>query len=102
MTAARYWRHLRGNDLVDAQLAARWYVHADDTIGGWVVMPADLPPSSGVPAVASFLAEATARYIAELHNANLLQARNEGLRSCGRWAESDSAIGHLAQGNPHA
>lgn len=71
MTAARYWRHLSGHDLVAAQLAARWFVHEDDTIGGWCVMPADLPPSSGVPAVASFLAEETARHITGLHNTAL-------------------------------
>lgn len=66
---AQTWSRLRGPHLVQAQLAATWYVHADDTIGGWAIMPADLPPSSGIPAVASFLAETTARHIAALHNA---------------------------------
>ena len=68
---AHEWRQLRGTDLVAAQMSARWHVHADDTIGGWAVMPADLPPSSGVPTVASFLAEECARHITSLHNTTL-------------------------------
>ncbi len=65
------WRALSGQALVNAQLAARWHVHADDTIGGWAVMPADVPPSSGVPAVASFVARECAERIVALHNADL-------------------------------
>lgn len=65
------WRELRGADLVAAQLAARWYAWPDDTIGGWSVMPDNCPPSTGVPAVGSFLAEHTARHITDLHNATL-------------------------------
>lgn len=65
------WRALRGDALVAAQLAATWYVHADDTIGGWCIMPIDQPPSCGVPAVASFLGEQVARHTADLHQAKL-------------------------------
>jgi hypothetical protein len=65
------WRQLRGQRLDAAQMAARWHVHADDVIGGWAVMPEDLPPSSGVPTVASFLSEDCARHITSLHNAAL-------------------------------
>ena len=62
------WRGLRGADLEQAIRAARWYVEPDDTIGGWCVMPADVPPSSGIPAVASFLSKAAAEHITALHN----------------------------------
>lgn len=68
MTTALHWLDLRGADLDRAQLASRWWVHADDTIGGWAIMPADLPPSSGIPAVATFLSRAAAVHIVELHN----------------------------------
>ena len=65
------WHTLHGQALVDAQLAAYWHVHPDDTIGGWAIMPCPLPPSSGVPAVADFLSEQTAQHITDLHNAAL-------------------------------
>jgi hypothetical protein len=59
------------DDFRDAQMAARWYAHFDDTIGGWCVMPVDQPPSTGIPAVASFVFRAAAEHIADLHNATL-------------------------------
>ncbi|MEU4558390.1 hypothetical protein AB0F72_08370 [Actinoplanes sp. NPDC023936] len=71
VTTVRYWRHLCGTELIDAQLVARWFALADDTIGGWAVMPCDLPPSSGVSPVAAVPSERVARHIAELHNAAL-------------------------------
>ena len=50
-------------------LAVVWYARPDDTIGGWCVMPADVPPSAGShPAVADFVRERDARHIAWLHN----------------------------------
>jgi hypothetical protein len=65
------WDHLRGDDLVAAMRAATWYAVPDDTIGGWCVMPIDLPRSSGVPAVGDFLSEGLAKDIAADHNAKL-------------------------------
>jgi hypothetical protein len=54
--------------LAAAQLAATWYARPNDLIGGWCVMPADEPPSSGPPEVASFASETVAQHIADLHN----------------------------------
>lgn len=71
MTILDDWRSLRGDDLEQAVLTARWWVHQDDTIGGWCIMPVNLPPSSGYPDVAHFLTESAARHIADLHNATL-------------------------------
>lgn len=68
------WRTLRGAELEDAMLRARWFVHPNDVIGGWSVTPADLPPSSGVPEVATFLSEQAARHITDLHNTSLEDA----------------------------
>jgi hypothetical protein len=62
------WRQLRGPDLVKAMLSARWYARPDDLIGGWCVMPCDLPPSSGAPEVGGFMCEEHARHVADLHN----------------------------------
>lgn len=55
-------------------LSGRWYVHADDLIGGWAVMNVDKPPSqcdarAGEGEIASFVSEAVARHIADLHHA---------------------------------
>lgn len=49
-----------------------WYARPDDLIGGWCVMPRNLPPSSGWPPPAEFLDEGLARHVAELHNRWLL------------------------------
>lgn len=49
-------------------LLARWYVRANDTIGGWAIMPMDEPPSSGCLEIADFVSEEHARHIAALHN----------------------------------
>jgi len=76
------WRELRGADLVAAQLTARWYAWPDDTIGGWSVMPDNSPPSTGIPAVGSFLSEQAARHIADLHNASLTSA---GVQPLDQW-----------------
>ncbi len=70
-TTVEGWRELRGVPLIEAILRARWYAWADDTIGGWSVMPYNAPPSSGVPAAASLLGEELAEHIARLHNATL-------------------------------
>lgn len=65
------WRSLRGADLEQAMLAARWFVQVDDLIGGWCVTVVDLPPSAGYPSVADFLSRAAAEHIVGLHNATL-------------------------------
>lgn len=52
----------------------RWFAHPNDLIGGWCVTTVDKPPSQHAPGdftVADFIDEATARYIAELHNSRL-------------------------------
>lgn len=45
-----------------------WYARKNDTIGGWCVMPVDLPPSTGIPTVGDFMNESVARYVAYTHN----------------------------------
>jgi hypothetical protein len=62
------WRPLRGPAFVTALNRARWYVQENDEVGGWCVMPADVPPSSGVPQVASTMSYATAYNVAAEHN----------------------------------
>lgn len=52
-------------------MTVRWYPRENDLVGGWCVMPADLPPSSGVHEVADVVSEEVARHIADLHNAAL-------------------------------
>lgn len=66
------WRALVGDALVSAQIHAKWWAWPDDTIGGWAVMPHNVPPSTGTPVVGSFLCEQTARHIADLHNESVL------------------------------
>jgi hypothetical protein len=66
-----YWRALRGPDLEEAMLAARWFVQPDDPIGGWCVTVVDPPPSAGYPSVADFLSRTCAEHIELLHNADL-------------------------------
>ncbi len=70
-TSIAQWRELRGAALNTAILAADWYAWPDDTIGGWAVMPVNVPPSSGAPTVGTFLSEQIARHIAQLHNRDL-------------------------------
>lgn len=48
-----------------------WFVEADDLIGGWVIVPLPMPPSTGIVEIASFVHEDMARYIASLHNEHL-------------------------------
>jgi hypothetical protein len=62
------WRALRGAALTDAILNGDWYAWPDDTIGGWAIMPINVPPSAGAPIIGSFLDERTARHITEVHN----------------------------------
>lgn len=56
-----------------------WYAHPNDLIGGWSVMNRDHPPSGlnrhvdpDGREVATFMSEADARRIVELHNAATL------------------------------
>jgi hypothetical protein len=62
------WRELRGPAYVAALLDAPWYARANDLIGGWCVMPAPVPPSSGLPEAADFCSAPVAAHIAEAHN----------------------------------
>jgi len=62
------WRQLRGDALVDRVMTSSWYAQPNDLVGGWCVMPVDLPPSSGFFEVADFCDERIARYVAKLHN----------------------------------
>lgn len=80
-------RALRREELVDALAAATWYVHPNDLIGGWCVMPVDAPPSSGCVEIADVIAERLARAIADEHNLRrrIEQEKAEGLR---RYRES--------------
>jgi hypothetical protein len=64
-------RGLRGGELVDALDKSTWYVHPNDVIGGWSIMPVDAPPSSGCVEVADCIAEQIAHGIADRHNARL-------------------------------
>jgi hypothetical protein len=52
----------------------RWYAHPNDLIGGWSILTHDGPPSeldgSNGREVATFVFEADARRIADLHNAD--------------------------------
>jgi hypothetical protein len=44
----------------------------NDLIGGWCIMPVPLTPGIvQVPEIADFLSERNARYMVNLHNANL-------------------------------
>lgn len=53
----------------------RWYAQPNDLIGGWCVMPVDLPPSSGCWQVADFIGgQEMAEYVAELHNRRVEEA----------------------------
>lgn len=68
-------RELRGDALVGYIMNADWYAQPDDLIGGWCVVPLDLPPSSGVFTIADFIDERAARHIAWLHNRWLSERR---------------------------
>jgi hypothetical protein len=68
-------RKLRGEALVGYMMNTTWYARADDLIGGWCVVPLDLPPSSGVFEIANFVEERAARHIAWLHNRWLSERR---------------------------
>lgn len=80
------WRSLRYDELTTAMLAAPWYAHPNDLIGGWCVTVVDLPPSSGAPEAASFMDEGAARHIVDLHNEHI---RTAALRDAdrARWKE---------------
>jgi len=66
-------RKLRGEALVGFMMNTKWYARENDLIGGWCVVPLDLPPSSGVFEIANFIDERAARHIAWLHNRWLSQ-----------------------------
>ncbi len=62
-------RRLRGQALVVHLMRSYWYAMPNDLIGGWCVVPIQLPPSAGVVEIATFIDEEFARHIAALHNA---------------------------------
>lgn len=68
-------RKLRGQALVGFMMNTKWYARENDLIGGWCVVPLDLPPSSGIWEIADFIDERAARHIAWLHNAWLARRR---------------------------
>jgi hypothetical protein len=68
-------RKLRGEALIGFMMNTAWYAQPNDLIGGWCVVPLDLPPSSGVFTIADFTDERAARHIAWLHNAWLAERR---------------------------
>ena len=91
-------RKLRGEELVDALAAATWYVHANDLIGGWSVMPLDVPPSSGCVEIAEVISERLARGIADEHNVRrrIEAEKAEGLR---RYREQAAARPEVLPGD---
>jgi hypothetical protein len=62
------WQGMSGPALSRALVQARWFARPNDLNGAWSVMPADAPPSSGIPVVADVASEAVARHIAAQHN----------------------------------
>lgn len=78
----------------------RWFPRADDTIGGWCLMPADVPPSTGVPPVAHFLSEETAHYISALRDRDLgLMDPLHGWAPCEAPGCPLAGLGDFDQGN---
>jgi hypothetical protein len=66
------WRLRTGSDLIDAMMAATWYVYQDSYTGaGWAVTVVDEPPSKGAPVVTWVASETIARHLADLHNTHL-------------------------------
>lgn len=63
-----YLRSLNPEKLEQELMSRSWYVHPNDLIGGYCVMPIDAPPSSGCFSIADFMVESHARHIVELHN----------------------------------
>jgi hypothetical protein len=62
---------LTPEELEKELLLRHWYVHHNDLIGGFCLMPVDAPPSSGCFPVADFISESSAVRIADLHNRDL-------------------------------
>lgn len=81
-------------DFAAAALAARWYAHPNDLIGGWCVMPVDQPPSCGVGEVADFTRQEIAEHIAGLHNARLAGIR--AIQATGDPADAELPAGATA------
>lgn len=78
----------------------RWYALRNDVIGGWCVMPANQPPSWGIPEVADFVSEQVASHIADLHNEWLERRVHDYVDSpvvggtCLHCGEPESALQH--------
>lgn len=71
-----HWRSLRGTELEEAMLTARWYAHQDEIVG-WCISVSPEPPDVGYPTHGGFLGRVVAEHIAELHNAALADAEME-------------------------
>jgi len=82
-----------------------WWVQPDDLIGGWVIVPLPLPPSSGIMQIADFTHEDVARYVASLHNQRLFgedfaigSATSlgpvDGLSAPGQWGTISDGTGN--------
>ena len=61
-------RLLNDDELETYLIFREWYVQPNDLIGGYCVMPVDLPPSSGWPEVADFHSQRAARHVVLVHN----------------------------------
>ncbi len=72
-TLLSWARGLHPHELREWFMSATWYAQPDDLVGGWCVMPVPFPPSSGFFSVAEFMDQATAQYVAGLHNDKLNQ-----------------------------
>jgi transcriptional regulator with XRE-family HTH domain len=66
-----YLRSLEPDQLETELLNRKWYVHPNDLIGGFCVMPVDAPPSSGCFEIAESMSEGWAKHITELHNSEI-------------------------------
>lgn len=88
------WQALRGEHLATAQRQARWRAMPDDTIGGWCIMPDPRPPSTGIPAVGTFLSEPVAHHIVDLHNADL---RARQYNEIARRRQAEQAAGEKSE-----
>jgi hypothetical protein len=74
-TAVEGLRQLRGEALLGFLMNSEWFARENDLIGGWCIVPMDMPPSSGVVTIADFIDERAARHIAWLHNRFLSERR---------------------------
>lgn len=65
------WQEIALNGLTNR----KWFVQPNDLVGGWCVMPVNLPPSSGAVALLDTFTEDLAAYVVHLHNASWEEKR---------------------------